>query len=128
MSMKTLLLVLIVSLSAAQAADWPQFRGPNGDGVSTAKNVPTVWSAADNIAWKQSIPGAGWSSPVLVGGKLYLTTAVAESEKPISLRALCIDAATGHIDWNNDVLQPTSDAAHEMHSKNSMASPTPIVD
>jgi outer membrane protein assembly factor BamB len=65
---------------------------------------------------------------VLVGGKLYLTTAVAESEKPISLRALCIDAATGHIDWNNDVLQPTSDAAHEMHSKNSMASPTPIVD
>ena len=61
-------------------ADWPQFRGPTGDGVSDATNVPVEWSATDHVAWKQPIPGVGWSSPVLSNGKLYLTTAVGDDK------------------------------------------------
>ena len=75
-----------LAVSAAQAADWPQFRGPTGDGISTATNVPTEWSTADHITWKQPIPGVGWSSPVLAGDKLYLTTAVTNDDESTSLR------------------------------------------
>ena len=46
----------------ALAADWPQFRGPLGNGVSTEKNLPIQWSETKNITWKQEIPGKGWSS------------------------------------------------------------------
>ncbi len=123
-----LVVVLLVVGVAARAADWPQFRGPNGDGVSTAKNVPVHWSATEHIAWKQAIPGTGWSSPVLVGGKLYLTTAVGEKDGPTSLRAICIDAKDGHIVWNTEVFQPDAKATGEKHAKNGLASPTPIVD
>jgi outer membrane protein assembly factor BamB len=115
-------------VGSAQAADWPQFRGPTGDGISTAVNVPTEWSAADHVAWKQSIPGVGWSSPVMAHGKLYLTTAVSNGDEPTSLRALCVDASSGHVDWNTEVFSPEKEPAKEMHSKNSLASPTPIVE
>lgn len=68
------------SVTTAAAADWPEFRGPTRDGISTATNVPVEWSATENVAWKQPIPGTGWSSPVLVDGKLYLTTATGTAE------------------------------------------------
>jgi outer membrane protein assembly factor BamB len=111
------------------AADWPEFRGPTHDGVATAVNVPIEWSATDNIAWKQPIPGSGWSSPVLVDGKIYLTSATGSAEAgDVSLRALCIDAADGHVVWDVEVLQPDADDVKALHQKNSLASPTPIVD
>jgi outer membrane protein assembly factor BamB len=109
------------------ALDWPQFRGPNGDGVSPASAAPLNWSASDHIAWKQKIPGVGWSSPVLFDDRIYLTTAVTDSEDAISLRAVCLDAADGRIVWDVEVFRPDAAAAKEMHSKNSMASPTPII-
>jgi outer membrane protein assembly factor BamB len=125
---KTLLIVATLLLNSAQASDWPQFRGPTGDGISTASNVPLEWSASDHVAWKESIPGVGWSSPVLSNGKLYLTTAVTKADDTTTLQVLAVDASTGHIDWTADVFQPTKETAKEMHSKNSLASPTPIVD
>lgn len=125
--------LLIVSISfllsgPAAAEDWPQFRGPTGDGVSASKNVPTEWSATDHVAWKQPIPGAGWSSPVLSNGKLYLTTAVTDDEEQTSLRALCVDAANGDIVWDTELFRPEGSSARLMHSKNSLASPTPYLD
>ena len=51
--------------SSTHAADWASFRGPSGDGISTAKKLPLEWSATDNVAWKTPIKGQGWSSPVL---------------------------------------------------------------
>ncbi len=127
--MRFLILMLgLLSGASISAAEWPQFRGPTGDGMSTATNVPVEWSATEHVAWKQPIPGVGWSSPILASGRLYLTTAVGEKDGPISLRALCVDAADGHIVWDVEVLQPAATAAQEMHSKNSMASPTPIVE
>lgn len=115
-------------LSTASAGDWPEFRGPTRDGVSTAANVPTNWNATENVKWKQAIPGNGWSSPALVDGKLYLTTATGTAEGgDVSLRALCLDAVDGRILWDEEVLRPDAEAAGTMHDKNSLASPTPIV-
>src|SRR5688500_12142353 len=82
-------LLLAVSV---RAEDWPQFRGPTANGVSSASRVPIVWNSTDHVVWKTPIPGGGWSSPVLAEGRLYLTTAVTdETDTDVSLRALCID-------------------------------------
>ena len=121
-----LLAMILGALTAKAASDWPEFRGPTGQGLSAATNVPVSWSATTNIAWKTAIPGEGWSSPVLVNGKVYLTSAINNSNN-ISLHTLCVNARDGHIEWNEEVFQPDSDATQAMHKKNSLASPTPIV-
>jgi outer membrane protein assembly factor BamB len=118
----------LVAVNLTLAADWPQFRGPNGNGVSPAADVPVRWSASEHVSWKRAIPGAGWSSPVLSRGKLYLTAAVADSTDAVSLRAVCVDAGDGRIIWNVEVFQPDPSDAKQAHSKNSLASPTPLVD
>ena len=117
------------AVSAAEAGEWPQFRGPTGQGISYATNVPLHWSATSNVVWKTGIPGRGWSSPVLADGRLYLTTAVGSADAAsVSLRALCVNAIDGAILWNIEVLQPEPSSAKTMHQKNSPASPTPILD
>lgn len=113
-------------MAANAANDWPEFRGPTGQGLSTATNVPISWSATNNIAWKVAIPGEGWSSPVLVNGKIYFTSAVSDSTN-ISLRAFCVNARDGRIEWNEQVFRPDAGATQALHKKNSLASPTPIV-
>jgi outer membrane protein assembly factor BamB len=131
--MRTILFLLMISGMAR--AEWPQFRGPTGDGHATAKGVPTEWSATQNVAWRVEIPGQGWSSPVLAKGRVYLTTAVVADGKDAddakadrSLRALCLEAATGKTLWNVEVFpQDGATAPGSIHSKNGHASPTPIV-
>lgn len=124
--MRAIALVLAFSLTAA-GENWPEFRGPTGQGLSTAKNVPVNWSATDGIAWKQPIPGSGWSSPVLVDGRIYLTSAVPAESGEVWLRALCINAADGNIIWDVEALRASAAEAKVIHTKNSPASPTPIV-
>src|SRR5712691_1702081 len=85
------------SRSAGQArkpppAEWPQFRGPGGQGHADAKGLPITWSEQENIAWKVAVAGLGWSSPVIQGERIWLTTAI--HAKP-SLRVLALDRATG---------------------------------
>jgi outer membrane protein assembly factor BamB len=122
-------LAILLLLATTTAANWPEFRGPTRDGISTSTSVPTEWSATENVAWKQAIPGSGWSSPVLVDGKLYLTTATGTPEaSDISLRVLCVDAEDGRILWDQEAIRPDVEAAKIMHQKNSLASATPIVD
>src|SRR5437016_4326960 len=121
------LLSLVISICAAACAeDWPEFRGPTGQGLSTATNVPVEWSATKNVTWKSEIPGHGWSSPVLAGDRIYLTTATGDAAA-LSLRALCLEAGSGKILWNVEVFRPDPAAARAMHQKNSPASATPIV-
>ena len=74
----TLTCGLLLATSAFAAPHWPEFRGPTGQGHSDSKTLPVQWSATQNVAWKQAIPGRGWSSPVLVNGRLYLTSAVGD--------------------------------------------------
>jgi outer membrane protein assembly factor BamB len=121
-----LVLIAALVLAAAAAEDWPEFRGPTGQGLSSATDLPVEWSVTKNVRWKAAIPGRGWSSPVVVGGRVYLTAADSAGDV-ITLRAICVDATTGKIVWNKEVLQPDSAAARVMHQKNSLASPTPIV-
>ena len=109
------------------AEDWPQFRGPTGQGLSNAKGMPVEWSATKNVAWKVEIPGQGWSSPVLSENKLYLTTAIGAIGGPVSLHALCLDAKDGTIVWDKEVFRPDPAAVKAIHKKNSPASATPIV-
>jgi outer membrane protein assembly factor BamB len=103
---------------------WPEFRGPTGQGVSTATNLPVVWSSTTNVVWKQPVPGLGWSSPVLANDKVFLTTAI-ETNNAVSLRALCLEARSGRTVWNTEIFTPAPQRAHE---KNSHASPTPVVE
>ena len=119
---------LCLSLTAfAGETEWPEFRGPRQQGVSEAKGVPVRWGAEDNVVWRVELPGKGWSSPVLSGGHLYLTTAVGDSASGVTLHALCVNAADGHTLWDTEIFQPDASSASAMHRKNSLASPTPIV-
>jgi outer membrane protein assembly factor BamB len=123
--------ILALTLTPPAPADWPQFRGPTGQGLSDAKNPPTEWGPGKNVAWKVEIPGKGWSSPVVGGGRIYLTTAVPAGEgrrADQSLRALCLDAKTGKTLWDREVFRQDGKAAPAIHSKNSHASATPVLD
>jgi len=107
--------------------DWPQFRGPTGQGIAADAKPPLSWSQTKNIAWKKPIPGRGWSSPVIYHGSVYLTTALENNKRqPTSLRVLRIDAATGDILWNREVFAPKG--SYRKNDKNSNASPTPIIE
>lgn len=97
--------------SAACAEDWPRFRGPLGNAVSTADAVPTTWSPSANLAWKTELPGPGASSPIVVGGKAFITcysgyglTQEAPGELENLVRHLvCVDVKTGNKIWQKDV-------------------------
>jgi outer membrane protein assembly factor BamB len=121
------LAALFVATSFLHAEDWPEFRGPDGQGHYKGR-LPTEWGPDKNVVWKQAIPGSGWSSPVIFDGRIYLTTAVpAEKGGGQSLRVLCLDAKSGRTIWDVEAL--TEDAKSPgIHGKNSHASPTPIVD
>jgi outer membrane protein assembly factor BamB len=109
---------------AARAEDWPQFRGPTGQGHSTERGVPIEWSESRNVIWRTPIPGRGWSSPVVAGGRVWVTTATQGGGA--SLRALAFDAESGREVVNVEVFRIRS--ADLSNPKNSHASPTPIVD
>lgn len=122
------LFVVAICAGDVTAGDWPQFRGPSGQGHAEVKTLPLQWSESDNIAWKVETPGEGWSSPVLVGGRLYLTGAAQGQDGGLSLLAFCMDAANGKVLWRTPVFEPEARSAPRIHDKNSHASPTPIVE
>jgi outer membrane protein assembly factor BamB len=129
--MKRFLLFVLLASSPAHAQDWPQFRGPTGQGDSTAAGLPLEWSESKNVVWKMPVKGTGWSSPVVGGGRVWVT-AVTETRDPrrnrvaASLRALAFDAATGRQLVDVEVFR--TEASVNVHPKNSRASPTPILD
>lgn len=128
------LILAFVRVSGAEAArpsttdEWPEFRGPDGQGHSSATNLPIEWSAQKNVQWKQAVPGTGWSSPVVSRGQIFLTSGVPNPGTGPALHALCLDAATGAIRWDTEVFAPTESSSQAIHDKNSPASPTPIVE
>jgi outer membrane protein assembly factor BamB len=119
---------ILRSAMPLQAGDWPQFRGPTGQGIAEDTSVPLEWSTQRHVRWKTAVPGAGWSSPVLGGGHVYLTTAVTGESGSLSLRVLSFSAATGAPEWNVDVFGPDTAQTGSLHSKNGYASPTPVLE
>lgn len=88
---------LILFSAVTARAEWTQFRGPANDGHVTAPGLPTDWSETNNVVWKTEIPFLGWSTPVVMNGQVWLTTATPEGN---DFFAICLDAKTGKILFN----------------------------
>lgn len=128
------LLTLLFGLTLGHpllAADWPEFRGATGQGRADVSTLPLEWRPGHpNIVWRTPLSGEGWSSPVVAGGRIYLTAAVplpGAEPQDLSLVALCLSCADGQILWSTDVFRQEGRTAPAIHSKNSHASPTPLV-
>ena len=130
MRLGPVLLLLVAAATPLGAEDWPQFRGPTGQGHATERGLPLEWSESRNIIWKTPVPGTGWSSPVVAGGKVWLTTVVESQDKRdrvvgVSLRALAFEVDSGREIVNVEVFQIKDPGV--INPKNGRASPTPIV-
>lgn len=109
-----------------QAEDWPGFRGPRGDGTSADTQVPTTWSASENVTWKVKLPGAGFSSPIVVG-KRVLVTAYSGRDDNVQRHLLCYDRATGKQLWKQSVAG-VADGGEGSFYHHGQASHTPVSD
>ena len=126
--MRTCLLTLLVILlpitsSLPGAESWNQFRGPGGDGQARSKSLPVEWDETKGVSWKTAIRGKAWSSPVVCGGQIWMTSATTGGKQ---LFAICVDGQSGRIVHDVTVFK----IAEPMfcYPYNSYASPTPVVD
>ena len=130
-------LCLLVSLTA-QAADWPQFRGPTGNGVTAETNLPLKWSDTENLVWRTELPGPGSSSPIVSGDRVFLTCYSGygvDAKEPGDLanlkrHAICLSRRDGKILWQQEVKADAPDKPYQgqyitMHG---YASSTPVTD
>lgn len=117
-----LLFASILWTGPARSEDWPWFRGPSRQGISQEKGVPTQWSVTSNIRWKTPIPGEGWSSPIVFGDRLFVTTAL---EGGSSFHMICLDRPSGKVIWDKEL---TRQKAGHKQPNNSYATPTPATD
>lgn len=113
---------LLFSATLIHAENWPQFRGPTHQGISAEENVPLHWSSNSNVLWKTAIPGESWSSPIVWGERVFVTTA---TESGQSCRLLSLDAKSGKTLWDKEVFQQLP---RHKQARNSPATPTPATD
>jgi outer membrane protein assembly factor BamB len=138
--------VFASSLTPANNAPdrWPQFRGPESLGTAEDPKLPEKWSATENVAWKTDIPGVGWSSPIVWGDKIFLTSVISSADKEPPKKGLyfggerpapndehrwmvyAVDFKTGKVAWERDVHRGAPQSSR--HLKNSYASETPVTD
>ena len=111
--------------AAARAAEnWPQFRGPNGDGHGRAKGLPLQWSESKNVKWKTPIHDRGRSSPVIWESQVWVTTAAKDGKR---LYAVCVDRGTGKIVHDIKVFD-VEKPQEILEQYNGHASPTPVIE
>lgn len=122
-SITLILVVTVTGLAASAGENWPQFRGPGGDGQSDATGLPVTWSETENVKWKTPIHDRGWSSPVVFGDRIWMTTATKEGQE---MFVVCVDLETGKI--LHDVLLFDDHEPEPINALNSYASPTPAVE
>ena len=122
----SVLLVVLAAASGVEADDWPAFRGRSGQGHSSEQGLPLTWSEVDGVLWKTPVPGRGWSSPVVANGQVWLTTSLETEAGNTSLRLVAFDVDTGNESLNVEVFQINETTS--LNPKNSLASPTPVVD
>jgi outer membrane protein assembly factor BamB len=109
---------LVVLLAATASANWPQWRGPNLNGVSDERDLPLKWTAAENVAWKLAMPDRSGSTPIVWGERVFLN--VAEGD---ALSLWCVDRAKGAVVWKRKL-----GGGNMMMRKHNMASPSPVTD
>ena len=106
--------------------NWPQFRGPTGQGVSDSTGLPVTWSETENIAWKTPIHGRGWSTPVIWGDQVWVTTATPDGR---DMFALCVDRNTGSILHDLHLFHNEPAAVEPLgNDTNCYASPSPAIE
>jgi len=139
------LLGLVCESSARGQQNWPAFRGSDARGVADEARLPDRWSATQNVAWKVDVPGRGWSSPIVWGNRIYLTTCIDSGAPPEARKGLyfggeqkkapqrehlwqvvCLDLQTGATVWTRTVHQGVPQTP--LHVKNTYASETPVTD
>ena len=124
MFLRSIFASLALCSTVLSAADnWPQYRGPTGDGHSDAKGLPLIFSESEHVKWKTAIHGKGWSSPVIWGSQVWLTTATEDGKE---LSAVCVDKDSGKV-LRDDVLFRVAKPQF-CHKFNSYASPTPVIE
>ena len=116
-------LMLFLLASAVEAQEWPQFRGPGGQGHAEGAAWPLEWNETRGVAWKVPVAGRGWSSPIVAAGRVWVTTAV-DAGRDTSLRLLAYDAGTGRETMSVEVFRLRTPEL--LNAKNSHASPTPV--
>src|SRR5687768_3065049 len=121
---RLMLLTLGVTVAAANPAsaqenNWSQWRGPNFNGSSEAKNLPETFSKTENLLWSATLPGISNSTPIVHGDRVY-TVAVDGSKK---LLAMCLSKADGKVIWQKDV-----GVGFFARGENNMATPSPVTD
>ena len=112
----------LTASDSAWGENWMRFRGPTGQGISSEKKLPVTWSATENIKWKTSLPGKGWSSPIIFEEHVFLT---ASTEEGVSCRVICINRKDGTIAWTTEVHRQKTGP---MRKQNSYATPTAVTD
>jgi outer membrane protein assembly factor BamB len=143
----SLILAVLTGTALGQSAtvNWPQFRGADSRGIGEGKNLPESWSTTRNVAWKTEIPGYGWSSPIVWGDRVFVTTVVNEGQTETpkkglyfggerkepakdthQWKVLCLDFATGKLRWEREV--HAGPPVNRLHVKNTYASETPVTD
>lgn len=144
-------ILAILGHASSGWADWPQFRGPAGDGTSDAVGLPLTWSETQNVVWKVPVAGLGRSSPVVLGGRIWLTTAIAApasgakpgakpaDDKPaggkddpvssdggVSLQVISLDGRSGKQLYQTEIF--AVEKSMPIHPLSSHATPTPVVE
>jgi len=141
--------IVLLAADSSNLKQWPQFRGPGSTGVVDDPSLPDQWSQTENVAWKTAIPGVGWSSPIIWGDRIFVTTVISsaalakpnEAEKPKKglyfggerkaptdehrWMVYAVDFATGKIAWEREAHRGVPGSRH---LKNSYASETPVTD
>lgn len=107
----------------AQESNWTHFRGNNLDGISSDNQVPVVWSDSSNVIWKTDIRGKGWSSPVVFGNQVWVTTATADGKE---MSGICVDFKSGKVLFDIPLFK--QDSIYGKHSINTYATPTPCIE
>ncbi len=122
-SFSIIFIILIISpLHISFAQNWPGWRGPDGDGTSVETNLPALWDSVTNVVWKKTVPGIGYSSPVIWNDRLFTITALPETHEKV---LLCYNCNTGDLLWQRTVLKTSFE---KKHNDNSFASGTPATD
>lgn len=125
-----------ISACSISQADWPEFRGPLQNGQIASGKLPSKWSESENVRWFAKTKGLGWSSPVIVGERIYFTSSI-NAEESVSesgelqgrqrLNLVCLNAKDGQEIFSKVIFEQSKDAP-KIHNKNSHASPTPVVE
>jgi outer membrane protein assembly factor BamB len=117
-------LLLLATLALSGDDTWAEFRGPSGAGHSDARGLPRKWSETENVVWKTPLHGRGWSSPVVWGKQVWLTTGTPDGK---ALSVICVDRESGKVLLDQKLFEPPK--VDETWQKfNSYASPTPVLE